>query len=313
MRYKRWLILLAGILTLALGVYILREQLERVVIAGRIYYAHVCTSPPATSGESQWHRLLANAQFYWDLSELRVAREMRLRQLNPGLKPLVQEIKRHQAAGEGMQYSMHIYREIRWRMNFTPDVEATRARIADLRRSLTQPVEQKLATEQQAADGSWGLGINVWYLKLYYSVEDGLNDRSTDPQYPLSFLDCINSPEKLTTQLDLVLHDDFTKTGVFNREELDETFSALARLLFGDKHTGYRFHPQLKDTLHEFVEHWRNALLILAGERAQVYDLEAAPKKGGIGGLPWPILVISRTFEWTAWFVDCGSKKVVAG
>ena len=258
MRYKRWLILLMGALVLAPGVYINRERLERVVIADRIYHAHVFTPPPPSPGKSQWHRLLANAQFYWDLSELRVAGERRLKQLNPDLRPLVKEIERRQAAGEGMQYSMHIYREIRWRLNFTPDVEITRARIADLRQSLAQPAEQKLATEQQASDGSWGQGLTVWYLKLYYSVEDGLDSRRADPQYPLSFLDRINSPEKLTAQLNSVLHDDFTKTEVFNREELDETFSAMARLLFGTKHTGYAFHPQLKDALRGFVEHWQN-------------------------------------------------------
>jgi hypothetical protein len=258
MRHKRWLILLMAVLVLALGAYINRGRLIRVAIAERIYHAHVFTPPPPSPGESRWHRLRANGQFYWDLAGLRVAREKRLKQLNPELKPLVKEIRRHQAAGEGMQFSMHIYREIRWRLNFTPDVETTRARIADLRQSLTQPAEQELAAEQQASDGSWGLGLNVWYLKLYYSVEEGLKGRSADPQYPLSFLDRINSPEKLTAQLDSVLHDDFTKTSVFNREELDETFSALARLLFGHKRTGYAFHPQLKDTLREFVERWQN-------------------------------------------------------
>jgi hypothetical protein len=54
------------------------------------------------------------------------------------------------------------------------------------------------------------------------------------------------------------LLDDFTKTGVFNREELDETFSAVARLLFGHKRTGYAFHPQLGDALRAFVIRWQN-------------------------------------------------------
>ena len=157
-----------------------------------------------------------------------------------------------------MEYSMHIYREIRWRLNFTPDIQATEARIKDLRRSLLQPALQKQATEQQASDGSWAMGINVWYLRLYYSVEDGLKDRTTNPKYPLSFLDQVNSPEKLTAQLDSDLHDDFIKTGVFNREETDETFSAMARLLFGNMRTGYAFHPQLKDALREFVRRWQN-------------------------------------------------------
>jgi hypothetical protein len=200
---KLWLILLSCLLVLALGVYATRAQLERALVAIEIYRAHAFTPPPITPGESRLQRHLANAQFYWDFSAIRVARESRLKLLNPELKPLVNEIARRQAAGERMQYSMHIYREIRWRLNFTPDVEATRARIADLRQSLNQPELQKLAAQQQPSDGSWGMGINVWYLKLYYSVEDGLKSSGSPPQYPITFLNRINSPEKLTQLLTL--------------------------------------------------------------------------------------------------------------
>ena len=257
-RHKRWLILLMGALVLAFGVYIIRERLERAVIACRIYHAHIFTPPPPSPGESRWHRLRADAQFYWDISELRVARERRLKQLNPELRPLVKEIKRHQGAGEGMQYSMHIYREIRWRLNFTPNVETTRARIADLRQSLAQPEEQKLAAEQQASDGSWGLGFTVWYLKLYYSVEDGLNGHHGPAISICPFWIRLTRRKNSRPNSIRILHDDFTKTGVFNREELDETFSAMARLLFGHRRTGYAFHPQLKDALREFVDRWQN-------------------------------------------------------
>ena len=112
--------------------------------------------------------------------------------------------------------------------------------------------------EQQASDGSWRLGIDAWYLKLYYSV-DHVNECHPPPRYPLSFLDRVNSPEKLDAPLDSDLKNDFTKTGVFNREELDETFSAMARLLFETPQTGcYSFHPQLKDALRVFVERWQN-------------------------------------------------------
>src|ERR1700733_9071110 len=168
---KPLLIWLSVILLLALGTYAARVQLERAFIAVEIYRSHAFTPPPVGSNESKLHWHMANAQFYWDFSAIRVAREARLKLLNPELKPLVKEIARHQAAGEGMQYSMHIYREIRWRLNFTPDVEATRARIEDLRQSLAQPELQKQAADQQASDGSWGMGMNVWYLRLYYSVE----------------------------------------------------------------------------------------------------------------------------------------------
>jgi hypothetical protein len=241
--------------------FVLRIQLLRAVTAYEIARAHVLIAPPrASANESAFRYHIENAEFYWDFAGFRIARELRLKQLNPTLKPLVAEITRRQAAGEQMQYSMHIYREIRWRLNFTPDVAATRARIEDLRQSLSDPSIQKLGTEQDPADGSWGRPINVWYLKLYYSVDE-VTDSISDhpPQYPLRFLDPINSPDLLATHLDAVLHNDITRTGVFNREELDETFSALARLLFArEQKLAYAFDPKLQDALRQFVLTWQN-------------------------------------------------------
>lgn len=258
MKLKRWLIallfMLAGLLVLLLGAYLGRERLKQAVVAYKIYQMRVFT-PPGDGGHHFW----ADAGFYWDIAGVRVARDERLNELNPEFQSLMKEVNRHQAAGEKMEYSTHIYREIRWRLNFTDDIAATKARMEDLRQSLTQPELQKQATEQQASDGSWAMGINVWYLRLYYSVdtiEDELHGRI--PKYPLSFLDRINSPEKLTAQLDADLHDDFTKTGIINREETDETFSALARLLLETKNPPYVFDPGLKDALREFVKRWQN-------------------------------------------------------
>jgi hypothetical protein len=256
-RRKRALIITLVILGVILVCgFALRSQLLQAVTAYEIARSHVLIPPPRTS-ESAFRYHVENAEFYWDFADFRIARERRLKQLNPTLKPLVAEITRRQAAGEQMQYSMHIYREIRWRLNFTPDVAATRARIEDLRQSLSDPAIQKLGTQQDPADGSWGRPINVWYLKLYYSVDEMTDDHP--PQYPLRFLDPINSPDLLATHLDAVLHNDLTHTGVFNREELDETFSALARLLFArESKLGYTFHPQLQDALRQFVLRWQN-------------------------------------------------------
>jgi hypothetical protein len=257
-KHKRWAILLVCALLVALGLFLIRERLARGFIALTIYRAHIFTPPSRQPHESQWHRFHEEAQFYWDFAEIPLAREERLKLFNPALRPLVKEIDRRQAAGEDMGYPMHIYREVGWRLNFTPDIEATRTRIADLRRSLRQPRERVLTAGQQASDGSWAPGLDVWYLKLYYSVDPVLQCNKA-PQYPLSFLDRINSPQKLTALLDADLHDDFTHTGVFNREELDETFSALARLLFGKTSTGcYAFHPQFGQALEEFVKRWQN-------------------------------------------------------
>ncbi len=257
-RRKRWLIVIVCILAVALGAYASRARIKQAVAAVLIYRVHAFIPPPLSPGESRVHRFLTDAEFYWDIAEIRMAREKRLKEFEPLMQPLVKEINRRQAAGDDMHYSMHIYREIRWRLNFTPDDETTRARIADLRQSLDQPENQKLAAAQQPSDGSWGMGIDVWYLRLYYSV-DRAKECHPPPRYPLSFLDRINSPDKLDAELDADLMNDFTKTGVFNREELDETFSAIARLLFETPQTGcYAFHPQLKDSLYAFVERWQN-------------------------------------------------------
>jgi hypothetical protein len=256
-RHKRALLLVAVVAIVALAMALNIEQLERAYIAIRICRAAVFTAPAPIPGQSAWSRGFEDAQFYWDFAKLRIVREKRVKELKPELKPLVDEIGRRQAAGQGMQYSMHIYREVRWRLNFTPDVAATRTRIADLRRSLGEPEEQALATQQDPTDGSWGRGIDVWYLRLYYTVEDGLT-RDADPKYPLRVLDRINSPEKLDAQLDSALYDDFTRTGEFKREELDETFSAMARLLYGHKRTGYAFDPGLPEVLRAYVTRWQN-------------------------------------------------------
>jgi hypothetical protein len=257
-RRKHWIVWPIVVAAVVMCVGFNVERLERVYVAARIYRAHIFTPPPAAPGESSLRRAWYNAEFYWDFSEIPIARLKRLKILNPELRLLIKEIDRRQAAGEGMEYSMHIYREIRWLLNFTPRVEETRAKIEELRRSLNEPEMQKLANQQQSSDGSWGLGIDAWYLRLYYSVDEGVNGKSV-PQYPLKFLDRINSPEKLTAQLDSALYDDFTKTGEFKREELDETFSALARLLFKSKRPPpYSFDPGLRDALRAFVARWQN-------------------------------------------------------
>jgi hypothetical protein len=120
------------VVALACAVYAIRAQLKRAVIAASIYHAHIFTAPSPVAGESRWDRLRDSAQFYYDFSEIPLARERRLKLLDPILRPIVKEINRHQAAGDDTHYSMHIYREIRWRLNFTPDTATTRARISDL-------------------------------------------------------------------------------------------------------------------------------------------------------------------------------------
>ena len=258
-RRKRWLILFLIIAILVIAGYICRNRLERSATAIVIYHKHIFNPPPQIAEESLWPRFRDEAQFYWDFAGWVMAEKNRLKHFEPQVKPLIKEIVRRQSAGEVMKYSMNIYREIRWLMTFTPDIKETQAQIDNLRRSLSlPPSQQQLATEQQPSDGSWGLGITSWYLRLYYSVYN-VKQCQTTPRYPFSFLDTINSPEKLTTVLNTDLLDNFTKTGIFNEENLNETFSALARILFSGKPTTcYAFHPELRNALSDFLARWQN-------------------------------------------------------
>ncbi len=244
---------------LALSGYVIRERLERALIAASIYRAHIMTPPPLEPGVSRLNRWEEGVRFYWDFAGIPVARAERLKEIDPTLKPLVREMSRREAAGENMQLPLHTYREIRWRLNFTPDLAATQARIASLRQSLADRAARTAAdVDSQDVDGSWARGIDVWYLKLYYSVDEAESCQGQSNR-PLTFLDRINSPDALTATLATDLHDDFTKTGVFNREETDETFSALARMLFATPPiTCYRFNPGLKPALRKFVDEWQN-------------------------------------------------------
>jgi hypothetical protein len=255
----RWIIgVVLAVVIIASFAFAMRHQVTRAFIAGAIYRSHVFTAPPQSQSESEWARFRDTMQFYWDFASIPLERHQRLRRLNPKLQPLVKEVARRQAAGEDMHYSMHIYREVRWRLNFTPDTARTEAEIDLLRRSLGEADKQKMAKEQQPSDGSWGMGINAWYLRFYYSVED-IRACQRPAHYPLTFLDQINSPEKLDSALNTDLYDAFTKTGVFNREETDETFSAIARLLFASTPTScYSFDPHLRDALLAFVGRWQN-------------------------------------------------------
>ena len=254
--HRHWFrVLLIGLILVVIA-FLGRVQLQRGITAFMIYHKHIFISTSKNTNESWFKQLENNTLFYWDIAELRIAQKKRLKQFNPILKPLVKEIVRRQASGEGMQYSMNIYREIRWRLNFTADTVSTRMKMNELRESLSQLSLQKLGKMQQSSDGSWGAGIGVWYLRLYYSVDQVVDSLHT--RYPYSFLDRINSPEKLKQQLEADLYDDFTKTRVFNREELDETFSGITRLLKKKKKIAYPFHPQLDSTLIDFVKHWQN-------------------------------------------------------
>lgn len=55
-----------------------------------------------------------------------------------------------------------------------------------------------------------------------------------------------------------------------------------------------------------------NAILSFKSEASHVYELYVAPIKRGLGEV-LGTMVVGGKYNWTAWIVDCGSDKVVAG
>jgi hypothetical protein len=257
-RHKRWLVAAASVSFVALCVVANRAPLMRAVVAYEVCHARIFIPPPMSS-ESAWHRFTESTRFYWDFADFVMARNNRLKRFKPALEPLVKEIARRQSSGEEMEYSLHLYREVRWLLNFTAKDKETQAQIAELRDSLALSASQQhLASEQQPSDGSWGMGLTSWYLRLYYSVGQVKKCRA-NPQYPLTFLDRMNSPKKLTAVLNSDLMDHFTRTLEFDEEKLNETSSAMARLLFASRPIGcYTFHPGLNIAFRNFLARWQN-------------------------------------------------------
>ena len=240
-------VILGAILTAA---YVGRGSLIRALIAVRIAQAQVL-SPTGAPG------LVAKARFYWDIAGLRQQRDARFRRYEPELKPLAKEISKRERAGRNVALSSEIYREVRWWVNFTTDRATTEQRIAELRASLASDADQSFAREQNPADGSWGAGYTVWFMKLYASVDEALSRRAV-AKYPLRFLEPIATPEKLTAHMESLRRDDFTRTGIINRQELDETASAIARLMFGDVSQAYAWAPGTKGAFLRFLDDWQN-------------------------------------------------------
>ena len=87
---RRGFISITLLLSFGVGFWECREDIERGMIAYRIYHAGILT-PPANTAKSEWDARWRTARFYWDFAALRIAREKRLKQLNPELRPLIRD------------------------------------------------------------------------------------------------------------------------------------------------------------------------------------------------------------------------------
>jgi len=165
--------------------------------------------------------------------ELPYKREMN-RWYRPRLNPLLEEMRRRQAAGENMTCSVQIYREAHWLVNYTTRGAEVERRIGDLKKSLASKDDQSWAAEQVESDGSWGVCYETWFFRLHASVDPlkELQVKGERPRYPLKFLERVDTVAELDALYDAMILSRLDVDGNSHRRELNLVTTALGQMLW---------------------------------------------------------------------------------
>ena len=171
------------------------------------------------------------------------------------LAPLKKEAEHLEKAGQQNIAANQILHEVHWLLITTRDFPRIAERLEELRRVLHAPALLNVADTQSPEDGSWGRWYTEWFFKLDASYEQiqVLDREGQVPQYPTRFLDQINSPEKLRAHFQRILISDLARDSRDHGRELNETVSALMRMILRQQPANYPFHPQLKSMLLDII------------------------------------------------------------
>jgi len=186
------------------------------------------------------------------------------------LRAFYEKVRELEAAGTNTACSKQILWELKALITQTADFKLIDQRLADLEASLAHPELQALAAEQDPKDGSWGRCYTEWYCKLDASCEElGRRSNKERPlKVPPSFLDRVNSPEKLAAYLESCSVSDIPHTGVDHLAEFNLSLSSLIRLILRDRPEDYPWDPRLKARLMDLILHrFRNQATGWWGER----------------------------------------------
>ena len=157
--------------------------------------------------------------------------------------------------GKAYRPAYEMLYEAQWLCNSTHDYSRMGEHVNALEAVLKDTANAKAQDEQSKIDGSWGKWYTEWFFKLDASYDQisQLSLKGMVPKYQVHFLDCINTPEKLTAHLNHLLISDLKADGIDRRRELNETISDLMRLIMHDWPANYHFHPGLKTALMDWL------------------------------------------------------------
>ena len=145
-----------------------------------------------------------------------------------------------------------IQSELVWLYYDHPDLDRIGKRLSDLSYALEYPEKMPKEDTQSPEDGSYGRCFEEWFFKLNESF-DRFSGLSQAPQVPPSFLDRINTPEKLTLHMRSILISDVKNPLDSHYRELNETTAALLRMLLRGIPKNYPNHPELEKAFLDFV------------------------------------------------------------
>ena len=201
----------------------------------------------------------------------------------PEIRSLEALLDRDEAAGRETSRPRQAIGELHWRLRYTGDAAAaagTLERVRALAAGAPPP-----ASTGRDGQGSFGVGTDVWFLKLDASVNRMLADDFDAGEVAPRFLDRVNDPERLGTYLDSLLVSHLAEDGVDRRKELNFATAGLVRLILRRRPPGYPWDPRLKTVIRNFVATWQDPETGFFGAD---YDID---------GRRWRTVDLSLTFH----------------
>jgi hypothetical protein len=185
----------------------------------------------------------------------------KISQYKDQLEELRLQMFKEASAGRKTTCSRQVYVELKWLIQNTARYDQIEKRMQDLQALLAQPKDPMEGSDQSPVDGSFNPCNQLWFYKVDVACDNlvVMQYLSQKPQYPLRFLDQINSPAKYKAYMDSLLISDVGTTGVNNAFELNLAGTDLVRLILGTLPSGYKFDPELKDTVLDYLDNkWQD-------------------------------------------------------
>jgi hypothetical protein len=206
-------------------------------------------SPPTIPAPTGWSPQVVIAAAFPATSELR-------RAILPEIRKIESRLDAEESAGRDTSRMRQTLRELRWRLEYTGNVAAVGATFERLRATAAQPSPPEAAGPEE--NGSYGLGTEIWFLKLDASADHMLADDFDDRGRPPRFLDRINDPVRLRQYLDGLLVSRLADDGIDRRKELNFATAALVRLILRRRPRSYPWDPRLDTVVRRFVAEWQD-------------------------------------------------------